>query len=59
MAGVAGLYIVGLPFETAIASALLGGVWRDAAFVGDRVAERAASSRSRAGTPAIPAATTG
>ena len=59
VAGVAGLYIVGLPFETAIASALLGGVWRDAAFVGDRVAERAASSRSRAGTPAIPAATTG
>ncbi len=66
VAGVAGLYIVGLPFETAIASALLGGVWRDAAYVGDRVgraggarpnpraggrdADRAPSSDEAAGT---------
>ncbi len=59
VAGVAGLYIVGLPFQTAIASALLGGVWRDAAYVGDRVAERAAVARANAPTGAIPAGTTG
>jgi putative flavoprotein involved in K+ transport len=59
VAGVAGLYIVGLPFQTRIASALLGGVWRDAAVVGDRVAERAAASRAGARAGAIPAGTTG
>ena len=59
VAGVAGLYVVGLPFQTAIASALLGGVWRDAAFVADRVAERAAMARSNAQASAIPAGTIG
>jgi putative flavoprotein involved in K+ transport len=59
VAGVAGLYIVGLPFETRIASALLGGVWRDAAYVGDRVAEQAAAARTRAPAGAIPAETAG
>ena len=49
-----GLYTVGLPFQTAIASALLGGVGRDAAYVADRVAERAAASPLRAEAPAIP-----
>ena len=58
IAGVAGLYIVGLPFQTAIASALLGGVWRDAAFVAARVVERAATSTSRARARTIPAGTT-
>ena len=57
VAGVAGLYIVGLPFETALASALLGGVWRDAAYVGDRVAERAALARTRAPAGAMPTGT--
>src|SRR4029453_6505996 len=47
VAGVPGLYTLGLPFQTALASALLGGVWRDAAYVGDRVAERAALARRR------------
>ena len=59
VAGVAGLYVVGLPFETAIASALLGGVWRDAAFVADRVAERAAHARAHSPADAIPAGTAG
>ena len=59
VAGVAGLYTVGLPFQTALASALLGGVWRDAAYVGDRVAERATASRALARAKAIPAGTTG
>ncbi len=59
MTGAAGLYIVGLPFETRIASALLGGVWRDAAYVGDRVAERAALTRANTQTGAIPAGMTG
>jgi putative flavoprotein involved in K+ transport len=59
IAGVAGLYIVGLPFQTAIASALLGGVWRDAAYVGDRVAERAALARAHTQRDAIPAGSAG
>ena len=61
VAGVAGLYTVGLPFQTALASALLGGVWRDAAFVGDRVAERAAAlaSSSSARSSAIAAGNAG
>lgn len=35
---VMGLYFVGLPFQTSLASALLGGVGRDARFIADRVA---------------------
>ncbi len=59
VAGVSGLYVVGLPFETRIASALLGGVWRDAAYVADRVAERAARARTDHRRDPIPAGTTG
>ena len=57
--GVPGLYIVGLPFQTAIASALIGGVGRDAAFVADRVAERAAASGVRGEALAVQAGTSG
>jgi putative flavoprotein involved in K+ transport len=44
-----GLYFVGLPFQRAIASALLGGVGRDAARIVDRVVARAAAIESQAG----------
>ena len=59
VASAPGLYFVGLPFQQTLSSALIGGVGRDAGFVADRVAERAAASRSRAGALAIPAGTTG
>jgi putative flavoprotein involved in K+ transport len=39
-----GLYFVGLPFLDSGASALLGGVGRDAAFIADRIAARASPS---------------
>lgn len=35
-----GLYFVGLPFQTAISSALVGGVGRDAAYITDRIGRR-------------------
>jgi putative flavoprotein involved in K+ transport len=38
--GVPGLYFVGLPFLYSAASALIGGVGRDARFIADRIAER-------------------
>ncbi len=40
-----GLYFVGLPFLYSAASALLGGVGRDAAYIADRIAARASPSR--------------
>jgi putative flavoprotein involved in K+ transport len=40
--GVPGLYFVGLPFQRAVASSLIGGVGRDAAYVTDRIARRQA-----------------
>jgi putative flavoprotein involved in K+ transport len=43
--GAPGLYFVGLPFQYAFTSMLLGGVGRDARFVVDRIAERAAEGR--------------
>lgn len=39
---VPGLYFVGVPFQYSMASSLIGGVGRDAAFVADRVASLAA-----------------
>jgi putative flavoprotein involved in K+ transport len=44
VASAPGLYFVGLPFQRAIASSLLGGVGRDAADIVDRVFARAAST---------------
>ena len=50
---VAGLYFLGVPFQYAFASMLVTGAGRDAKFVVDRVAERAAAtSRRRAAEPA-------
>ena len=49
-----GLYFVGLTFQYSFTSHLLGGVGRDARFVVDRIAERAADRR-----PAQGARTTG
>ncbi|TSD98180.1 FAD-dependent oxidoreductase [Skermania sp. ID1734] len=46
--GHAGLYFVGLPFQYAFASMLVGGVGRDAAEVARRVAKRQVGTRSRA-----------
>jgi putative flavoprotein involved in K+ transport len=43
VASVPGLYFVGLPFQRAIASSLLGGVGRDAADIVDHVVARATS----------------
>jgi putative flavoprotein involved in K+ transport len=40
-----GIYFVGLPFQYAFTSQLLAGVGRDARFVVDRIAERAADAR--------------
>ena len=40
-----GLYFVGMPFQFGLTSQLLGGVGRDAAFVAERIAERAAELR--------------
>jgi putative flavoprotein involved in K+ transport len=46
---VPGLFFIGLPFMYAGASALLGGVGRDAAYLVDRMARQAANVRSAAG----------
>jgi putative flavoprotein involved in K+ transport len=43
VASVPGFYFVGLPFQRAIASSLLGGVGRDAADIVDHVVARATS----------------
>jgi putative flavoprotein involved in K+ transport len=39
-----GLYFVGLPFLFIAASALIGGVGRDAAFIADRITARTSTS---------------
>ncbi len=44
---VPGLYFVGLPFLYSGASALLGGVGRDAAFIADRINSRTSTSMAR------------
>jgi len=41
-----GLYFVGLPFQRSFASMLIGGVGRDAAFIAEKIAERAAGRAS-------------
>lgn len=41
VAEVPGLYFIGLPFLFTAASALIGGVGRDAAYVADQIARRA------------------
>ena len=50
-----GLYFVGMLFQYTLASALVGGVGRDARYVADRIAERAAHTprarKSRASRP--------
>jgi putative flavoprotein involved in K+ transport len=46
---VPGLYVIGLPFLASAASALLGGVGRDAAFVAAQIAARSAPERRRGG----------
>jgi putative flavoprotein involved in K+ transport len=46
-----GLYFVGLMFMRAIASHLIGGVGRDAAFVAERIADQAATTRVLAPAP--------
>jgi putative flavoprotein involved in K+ transport len=47
-----GLYFVGLAFQYAFASMLVGGVGRDAEHVVKHIASRTANSRSRAEVPA-------
>jgi putative flavoprotein involved in K+ transport len=42
-----GLYFVGLPFQRAFSSMLIGGVGRDAAYVADRIAARAKAEGQR------------
>jgi putative flavoprotein involved in K+ transport len=49
---VPGLFFIGLPFMYAGASALLGGVGRDAAYLVDRMALQAAELRSASGQEA-------
>jgi putative flavoprotein involved in K+ transport len=44
-AGEPGLYFVGLPFQTRLASAFIGGVASDAAFIADAITARLASQR--------------
>jgi putative flavoprotein involved in K+ transport len=51
VAGTPGLYFVGMPFQYAVSSSLLGGVGRDAAYVAARIAQHLENSRS-AGIPA-------
>lgn len=60
--GEPGLYFVGLPFQTRLASGLLGGVGHDAALVAGAIAGRMELSRRAApvgAVPAIEAAVTG
>jgi putative flavoprotein involved in K+ transport len=49
--GSLGLYFVGMPFQYAVSSSLLGGVGRDAKYVADQITEYRENSRS-AGIPA-------
>lgn len=50
---VPGLYVIGLPFLTSAASALLGGVGRDAAFVAAQIATRSSPERLRSQPSAV------
>jgi len=53
--GEPGLYFVGLPFQTRLASGLIGGVGEDASFVAGVIEQRlsAAGERRREGVPAV------
>jgi putative flavoprotein involved in K+ transport len=55
MDGEPGLYFVGLPFQTRLASGLIGGVGEDAGFVADVIDRRlqAAGERRHSGVPAV------
>jgi hypothetical protein len=46
--GQPGLYFVGLPYQTRLASGLVGGVGRDASVVADVIARRLEPVRRRA-----------
>jgi putative flavoprotein involved in K+ transport len=54
VAGAPGLYFVGLPFQRAIVSSLLGGVGRDAADIVDRVIARASATEGVVGSARVP-----
>ena len=54
-----GLYFIGLPFQRSAASALIGGVGRDAAYVAERIARHTAAAGSRADARPMPAGTAG
>ncbi len=49
----AGLYFLGLPWQHTRGSALLGWVGRDAAYLAERIATRAATGSQSADTPAL------
>jgi putative flavoprotein involved in K+ transport len=49
VANAPGLYVVGLPFLYTAASALLGGVGRDAAYIADRIAAKTATAPAHRG----------
>ncbi len=51
VASVPGLYFVGLPFQYAVSSSLIGGVGRDAHFVVDKLMERARARERAGGAP--------
>lgn len=53
VANAPGLYVVGLPFLYSAASALLGGVGRDAAYIADRIAERVTGPASKPARAAV------
>ncbi len=52
-----GLFFVGMPFQYAVSSGLLGGVARDAAYVAARIAERVENSGETDGPIPIPVRT--
>ncbi len=54
--GEKGLYFVGLPFQTRLASGLIGGVGPDAAFVAETIAARLVAERRASLPAATPAA---
>lgn len=53
VASVPGLYFVGLPFQYAFTSSLIGGVGRDAEYVVGRVMEHASAGASDRGHPTV------
>lgn len=43
--GMPGLYFLGIPFQYALTSGLIGGVGRDAAYIADRIAAGTTAGR--------------